>query len=341
MAVVKNSYLEDNYFRFEIGVSNRNKFNFLDIKDPDKIFCGQFPPNVIPKIFPYPGNEILGNNCQKIQSFINDSTSLLNSSSIIAELVEVTENLPDKVLRESHTDPKENDLLIKNDNEKFTLADWICQPIGGQFITNKEKNTDGTMGGYFYLGNDQTELYGITNWHVISGFKYNPGDCVYCGKGIQNLAQLGILTWSSYDLEVAFIKIDESVKNLLLIKYKNNIPTLSIGMAEIDTIVHQRGAGSKNGSLQFRKNRIRSINASIRINDTSYKNGRELFRNKILIEDPFSKSGDSGAVVFSQDNIESPAVGLLFSSPYIEFSAKKDKPIIYSVASHLNSIINQ
>ncbi|WP_160114510.1 hypothetical protein [Aquimarina sp. AU474] len=321
LAVVKSVTYPDRY-TIEIGVTGVGKVELDENIDVQRAYEGRFPENKIPKLLPIPPK-----NKNKI---IPRDTKIITVDEI-------------KTLDVEDKNIFEKGIFTEIINPNINYKDWFSFPYGAQPIYSKNQKDKGTLGAVFRLKDFPDELFGISNWHVISGKTSNLGDKVYDSDS----NKIGSLFWHSFDIyrEVAFVKFDPKIAEKMIKTYNLSCkPELMITRPKLNMNVQQLGqATSLNNNRTPKRSTIHSLNATIRISDSDdYDNGRKIFKKQLLIKH-FSRPGDSGALVHTIKGKKTKAIGSIFAltPKLLNVFDSNDQVIQYTVANNIFYIFNK
>ncbi len=213
--------------------------------------------------------------------------------------------------------------IVTSDELKTQTFNDYKRPVkGGCSIMNYKYNAPGTLGAMVKIKNS-SELFFISNWHVLTGSIGRNGDHILQPSkydyGLHPKHSIGTLYWSKLDvhLDIALAKVTN----------KKNIKSGTRCFGEINGIekakvnIEVKKCGR---TTRLTNKKVKSVNAAVNIG--GYPGGKRCFFNQILIEN-MTKEGDSGSIVCNSEN--NKAIGIIIGG---------DKRTI-SIANDINKII--
>jgi len=352
VAVVENS-LKKGTYKLEIGVRDTTRIKVDTTISPKNAYSGDFGDSLIPKYMPIP---------PKLKIQRSKSLQELLSLGFISkkESIEPNISLTSQFVIQEPNSKKLNSLT--NWNSDIGERTWI-EPLVDRKNKNQSKEAShqsssisfkentpsfpimsahlkGTLGGLFELEDFPEELFGISNWHVISAYNYygttlcvNYNSSKICGE----------LFWSSLDKyrEVAFVKFNKKTTK----SFMETPESEKWGITGPEINMEVKHNGKKSGG-QYKSSRIHSVNATVKIVDGSFKNRKQIFKKQLLIE-KFSEDGDSGGLVYREIKVEKSkkikkeVVGLIFGRTIYSYAIEENEVSkSYTVANNINMIFN-
>ncbi len=342
IAVVKSDNIIRGY-SLEIGVTRSDKIfpnNKLSAKN---IYLGRFKEFEIPTSLPIPSiyKKVLSVSSEmshaevfferKDNCFIRTIITNTNDYSLINDIVN----------KEHYYKIGKYDFIEKE-------REWKNYRYGGQPIKmyqNIEQTNftqPGTLGCIFELLEFPGEIFGLSNWHVISGNKHKYGSKIFSHPDNK---EIGELFWDNLNIhsEIGVFRLNDYCKNIFEKKFPNGVPKWRIIPPKIGMEVFHYGFGTEDENPgEVPQKKIRSINATVKVNQKFFRNRKRIFKNQILIED-FTKDGDSGSCVLTKENGSNiiSIVGLNFSISQYSQTFGTYEYIDYSIANNLSLILNQ
>jgi hypothetical protein len=328
---------EEGKYAVEIGLKQKQRIQIKSVPKPHTYF-GAFDEFIIPSELPVPSECVFSIKSQlgKIKNFDQESFIIdENQKEKYAPPILVFAH-EDKLWRSyGFTKDSEKKQLLANDN--WQNDKWYEYQYGGQPIYGVN-GYNGTLGGVFRLMEFPNDVFGISNWHILTAGYLPLGSPIFSTN--DNKVR-GYLFWKGLSIgtESAFIKLTDIDAQKMYERYDLKNKNWKLGQPKNGMKVTHLGWGSNSGGMSGRVEKIRSVNATVRISLSTVDEHNKIFRNQILIED-FSTGGDSGALVLNAED-EKTAVGLIFGKTTFDLPFKDEKKrAILSVANNLNTIFN-
>ena len=351
----------ENGFKIEVGCDIGNNITIDNDISLINAYLGDFPQTKIPGKLPVPSEFkhklkfYLKNSDCKENSKSNDQmrNESLNKFYVSTSIVEFKNSSRNDSEKSGFKNRQEKTLFIDQINPDTDLNvdipdPWLIYPYGGLPI-NSDLEEIGSLGAIFKLLEFPCKLFGLSNWHILTGFNEKLGQPIFSPKnypyGSQQIER-GHLFWANVNTnhEAGIVEFNDPTSDLLsehFLKEEHNwsLSEPKIGMEVFHFGLTQSKKNNKNSEIP----KIHSVNATVRIVDTRFRNSKRIFKNQILVPQ-YSSGGASGSLMLTKQQDETKAIGLNFASidGFIVDSNlnTEDIKITYSVANNLNSIFN-
>lgn len=187
----------------------------------------------------------------------------------------------------------------------FTESRRPCE--GGNSVGNPRYKNAGTLGAPITIRGDSSNLYFLSNWHVLAGEHGRWGDPLiqpgHLDGGLKHEHKIGSLHWFALNanLDAAIGKADR--RDLLKMGTRCFGNLAGMARAEVGMEVKKCGRTSRDTN-----GRIRSVNATARVR--GYPTGTRVFTNQIQTTSMLRR-GDSGSILI--DGSSKKVIGLGFA----------------------------
>jgi len=199
------------------------------------------------------------------------------------------------------------EIVLAGEITTLSFTDRQRPCAGGNSVGNPRYNNAGTLGAPITIQGDSSNLYFLSNWHVLVGGSGKRGDALIqparLDGGRMPADKIGILHWFALNanLDAAIGKADK--KTLLRMGTRCYGNVTGVGQAAVGMSVKKCGRTSRATS-----GTIRSVNATVRV--SGYPSGTMTFTNQIQTTFML-RPGDSGSVLINSTNKR--VVGLGFA----------------------------